>query len=132
MFFVARTRDPADFGACIIRQPQFGCNNGELGCVGGIPDKDHVPNASVPETRKRITAFGCDHYKPFGLFSARSQVVELASVYHYHAIDPHIGLIDQVDPVCAITQQGIAQRLCVFRIPNCKLNGLHINSRRYA
>jgi hypothetical protein len=86
-----------------------------------------VPNARLPKAEKRISALAGDDYKPFWLVLAEGKAVEFTSIDHYHAINPRVRLVYQVDPASAITQQRITQGLCVFRIPNRELNRLHIN-----
>ena len=126
VFFGRRTRKPAGFWTR-IGQAQFDGDNGQLGRAGRIALEHDVPNTRIPKARKQIRSFGRDHDEPFGLLFARRKAVELTFMDHYNSIDPQVRLVNQVNPVSAITQQGSTQGLCEFRIPNGELNGFHIN-----
>ena len=132
MFLHRWTRDPAGFRPC-IGQTEFGCNDGQLGCIWGISFEHDVPDSGIPELRKRIRAFAGDHDKTFGLLCA-GKVLDFCSIDHDHAIDSQVRLLYQVDPMRTVPQQRIAQRSCVIRIPNSELNRFHSESppKQYA
>src|SRR5579864_62590 len=92
VFLPGRARDAAGLGPC-CGQTQFGCNDGQLRRARRISLKHDVPNARVPEPRKRITTFARDYYKSLGLVSAGGEAVELVSIDYYHTVDAQVGLV---------------------------------------
>ena len=86
-----------------------------------------MPNSSVPKPGKRLAAFSCDHNKSFWLIGG--ELFEHVSVNYHDAIEPKVRPVYQEYPMCAVTQEGTPQCLCVFGVLNRHLNGFHINSR---
>src|SRR5690349_2571797 len=85
-----------------------------------------MPDAGIPELRERIAAFARYYDKALGLLCA--DVVEHAPIDHYDSIHTQVGAVHQVDPMSAVAEQRIAQRLCEFGIVNRNLNCFHVRS----